>query len=167
MANVWLIPGTDTKNIERINLLHPQVRKMALSMINNCFDTHSIYLRVTQGLRTVAEQDTLYALGRTAPGKKVTNAKGGKSWHNYGLAFDVVILDSRGKAVWDTNDSRWKKVCDAGIAAGLSQIQITNGKIKWLDVPHFEWHPGLTITQAHTIYKQHLNIKDVWGELTL
>jgi peptidoglycan L-alanyl-D-glutamate endopeptidase CwlK len=31
----------------------------------------------------------LYAIGRTKPGKKVTKAKGGTSYHNYGLAFDI------------------------------------------------------------------------------
>lgn len=36
-------------------------------------------IRITQGLRTIAEQDVMYAQGRTAPGKKITNAKGGQS----------------------------------------------------------------------------------------
>lgn len=48
-------------------------------------------LTVTSTYRTFAEQDILYAQGRTSPGNIVTNAKGGQSFHNYGVAFDVAI----------------------------------------------------------------------------
>src|SRR3989442_4358551 len=72
-----------------------------------------IAVLVTQGLRTWEEQDALYAKGRTVPpiGKKyiVTKAKGGQSYHNFGLAFDIVVLDSLGKADCETNHPGWKK----------------------------------------------------------
>ena len=48
---------------------------------------------VTQGLRTYAEQDALYAQGRTVPGEIVTNAAAGYSWHNFGNAVDLVPED--------------------------------------------------------------------------
>lgn len=44
------------------------------------------------GTRSYAEQDALYAQGRTAPGAKVTNARGGYSWHNFGLAADMGLF---------------------------------------------------------------------------
>jgi peptidoglycan L-alanyl-D-glutamate endopeptidase CwlK len=44
---------------------------------------------ITDGLRTFAEQDALFAQGRTKPGNIVTNARGGQSNHNYGLAVDM------------------------------------------------------------------------------
>ena len=43
------------------------------------------------GLRTFEDQDKLYAQGRTKPGQIVTNARGGDSLHNYGLAADYVL----------------------------------------------------------------------------
>jgi len=55
----------------------------------------NIAVRVVQGLRTIAEQNALYAKGRTTPGPKVTNAKGGQSIHNYGLAVDFALLIDR------------------------------------------------------------------------
>ncbi len=68
-------------------------------------------LLVTQGLRTWAEQDALYAKGRTIPpiGKLfvVTKARGGQSWHNFGLAFDIVVLDALGKNDWDISHPGW------------------------------------------------------------
>src|SRR5690606_22511724 len=44
------------------------------------------------GHRTWAEQDALYAQGRTKPGSIVTNAKGGQSNHNFGIAMDFGVF---------------------------------------------------------------------------
>jgi peptidoglycan L-alanyl-D-glutamate endopeptidase CwlK len=44
------------------------------------------------GRRTMEEQTALYSLGRSAPGRIVTKAKAGESYHNYGLAFDWAPL---------------------------------------------------------------------------
>lgn len=60
-----------------------------------------------QGLRTIEEQDALYAQGRTLPGNIVTRAKGGESAHNYGCATDWCIFEE-GKPIWDARDKRWK-----------------------------------------------------------
>jgi len=38
------------------------------------------------------EQAALYAIGRTAPGKIVTKARPGESYHNHGLAYDWAPL---------------------------------------------------------------------------
>lgn len=43
------------------------------------------------GYRSVAEQNELHAQGRTKPGKIVTNAKGGESFHNFGIAADFAF----------------------------------------------------------------------------
>lgn len=48
-------------------------------------------LALVSATRTFDEQAGLYAQGRTHPGPKVTNARPGQSWHNFGLAFDVAI----------------------------------------------------------------------------
>jgi peptidoglycan L-alanyl-D-glutamate endopeptidase CwlK len=55
-----------------------------------CWHKRESLIRVVQGLRSWTEQDALYAMGRTAPGKIVTNVKGGYSYHNYGMAVDCV-----------------------------------------------------------------------------
>jgi peptidoglycan L-alanyl-D-glutamate endopeptidase CwlK len=82
-----------------------------------------IPLLITQSLRTWEEQDALYAKGRTvAPiGAKyiVTSDKGGQSWHNFGLAFDIVVLDSMGTADWDTSHPGWAKAAEVGKSVGL------------------------------------------------
>ena len=76
---------------ERIKLLHPKVKDEVFSIIEeaNKLLIPGVEVRIVQGLRTIDEQNALYAQGRTKPGKKVTNAKGGQSYHNYGLAVDI------------------------------------------------------------------------------
>jgi peptidoglycan L-alanyl-D-glutamate endopeptidase CwlK len=79
-----------------------------------------IVFRVTQGLRTWAEQDALYAQGRTAPGSIVTNAKGGQSWHNYGVAVDVVPMDQEPpQPDWNVQHPVWQRLITVGESLGL------------------------------------------------
>jgi peptidoglycan L-alanyl-D-glutamate endopeptidase CwlK len=55
------------------------------------FKIAGVTLVVTSTFRSFTEQDKLYAQGRTTKGNIVTNAKGGESMHNYGVAFDIAI----------------------------------------------------------------------------
>ena len=94
----------DKVSIPRVALLHPKVRAEVAQLIDKAealFPT-TIAIRIVQGLRTIDEQNALYAQGRTKPGKKVTNAKGGSSYHNYGLAIDFAILrDKDGNGTYE------------------------------------------------------------------
>lgn len=148
----------DFLTLERIKLMHPSVRNEVLEMythVNNKLLGKGVRLRFAYTLRTNAEQDALYAQGRTKlfdnTGKRlgvVTNAKGGQSIHNYGLAFDIVLLldkDGDGTfeaASWDVkadNDkdgvSDWKEVTDYFKTKGW----FWGGDFKSIiDPPHFE-----------------------------
>ncbi|EAD7928663.1 M15 family metallopeptidase, partial [Listeria monocytogenes] len=95
-----------------------------------------IYLCVAQGYRSSAEQNALYAQGRTKPGAVVTNAKGGQSNHNYGVAVDLCLYTSDGKnVIWESTTSRWKTVVSAMKAEGFEW----GGDWKsFKDYPHFE-----------------------------
>ncbi len=62
------------------------------------------------GLRTIAEQDALYAQGRTVLGAVVTDAQGGESAHNYGCASDWTYWKGDGTPLWlSSNDPRWSE----------------------------------------------------------
>lgn len=69
------------------DLLYQPFLEKLNALILACQARGAIYV-ATSGLRTYAEQDNLYAQGRTAPGKRVTNARGGYSPHNFGVAAD-------------------------------------------------------------------------------
>ncbi|MBA2872427.1 LAS superfamily LD-carboxypeptidase LdcB [Anoxybacillus calidus] len=82
--------------------VHPVVASKARQLITNAYKRR-INVLITQGFRSIEEQNELYAQGRTKPGKIVTNAKGGYSYHNVGLAIDFCLLVDDKKVVWDTN----------------------------------------------------------------
>lgn len=109
----------DAVTLERIQKLHPAVRAEVTEIYEKiCSEiTGRAYCRFTHTLRTIQEQDALYALGRTAPGKKVTWARGGQSYHNYGLAIDICLIVDGRQASWDTgtdfdydNISDWMEI---------------------------------------------------------
>jgi len=106
-------------------------------------DSEGIEILVTSTMRSFEEQARLYALGRSAPGAIVTNAEPGESWHNFGLAFDVVPLVN-GKPIWDS--PMWDRIGELGKRAGL----IWGGDFRsFKDKPHFEFHPNLTLAEAN------------------
>jgi hypothetical protein len=82
------------KNIDTLEVrFQRQVRGWVNEMVASKI-TPLIYC----GRRTMEEQAALYAKGRTKqPGKIVTKAKPGQSYHNYGLAFDWVPLKAAAK----------------------------------------------------------------------
>jgi peptidoglycan L-alanyl-D-glutamate endopeptidase CwlK len=93
--------------------LHPALLAGATELIRRSY-ARGIPILITQGMRTIAEQNALYAQGRTRKGAIVTNAKGGSSYHNYGLAIDFALLLPDGKSVsWDmSRDGDNDKVAD-------------------------------------------------------
>jgi hypothetical protein len=137
---------------ERLSRCHPALTSRGRAMLDLCAQA-GVNLLVTQGLRTWEEQDALYAKGRTAApiGKKyiVTNARGGSSYHNFGLAFDIVVLDSIGKANWDTSHPGWKIAAERGKSVGLEW----GGDWKsFKDLPHFQYTAGLGLAECRSLH---------------
>lgn len=100
----------DTISKQRISKLHPSVREEVTKIMEEIDKVLSgrAKVRITQGLRTMAEQNALYAQGRTIQGDRVTNAKGGQSIHNYGFAVDICLIIDGKVASWDTKTD-WDK----------------------------------------------------------
>jgi hypothetical protein len=147
----------------RLQRLHPIVASRGRSMIELC--SHAgIAILVTQGLRTWDEQDALYAKGRSAPpiGRKyiVTRAKGGQSYHNFGLAFDIVVLDSLGKTDWDATHPGWKRAAAIGKSVGL---EWGGDWVSFKDSPHFQYTNGLTLAQCCSLYSS--GIESIWDQV--
>lgn len=114
--------------------LRPRVFRTANTLIE-IMDIIGQPIRITEGLRTMERQTELYNQGRTTSGKIVTNAKAGESFHNYGVAFDVVFTKAGYNGDWET-------LGKIGKALGLEW----GGDFKGLvDKPHFEMKLGKTI----------------------
>jgi len=120
-------------------------------------------IEVTAGLRTWAEQDALYAQGRTTPGAIVTHAPGGFSWHNFGLAVDLVPEDiTPGQPDWNLNNPVWAKMVSVAQSVGLVSGAEWNGADK--DTPHVQLTGRFPVTpndEVRAIFQQG-GITAVW-----
>lgn len=139
------------KSASKLSGLNAVVRSAAEALIEGSY-ARGVPILITQGLRTIAEQSALYAQGRTTAGSIVTNAKGGYSYHNFGLAIDFALLLENGSSVsWDTardgdadGVKDWSEVVDVAKALGFAW----GGDFKsFKDLPHFEMTFGLTTAQ--------------------
>ena len=127
-----------------VDLVLP-ARNRVVAFLEKC-DIEGIDLLVTSTYRDAEAQKALYAQGRTVPGRIVTNAQAGESWHNWRCAVDVVPMRF-GKPVWSTSgpDAKlWQRVGAIGEACGLEWAG------RWTtfrEYAHFQYTGGLTIAQ--------------------
>ena len=143
-------------NSRKIEDLDPVPAAVCMYQIRLCHEA-GIELLVTSTYRDHEAQDALYAIGRTVElsRKPVTNARAGKSWHNYRNAWDVVPLIG-GKAVWDAKDPVWRQVIEFGKKAGAE------AGAEWKtfpDLPHFQVRPKrgtafITLDDAAALWAQ-------------
>lgn len=123
----------------KLELLKSKVKELAEKLINEC-KQQGHQITITQTLRTIEEQDTLYAQGRTKPGDIVTKAKGGYSLHNFGVAFDICPIVN-GKAVWN-DTALFKKIGEVGMKIGL---EWGGTWANFPDSPHFQYLAGYSL----------------------
>lgn len=90
-------------NSRNLDDLHPHVAALCRRFVEEC-DKAGIDVIITSTYRDHESQQALYNQGRTTPGKKVTNAKPGQSFHNWRVAFDFVPVVN-GKAQWNDTDT--------------------------------------------------------------
>ena len=129
------IATVDARSEKVIATLLPQVQPMARALVQKAAAA-GITIRVLSGLRSHAEQDALYAKGRTAPGDIVTKARGGYSNHNFGIAFDVGVFEGN-RYLGDS--PKYKAVGVLGMDLGLKW----GGSWKTIvDQPHFQLRPA-------------------------
>ncbi len=132
----------DSRSEENSATLHPRFRPFARALIEKAA-SQGIIIKVTSATRSFAEQDELFAQGRTKPGKIVTKAKGGFSNHNFGIAIDITIFKGSSnpeKAKIPVFESPLYKVIgalgtDLGLEWGGNWTSI-------VDEPHFQLRPG-------------------------
>lgn len=125
-----------------INLLHPRLRRIIPQLIAECA-AQGLPVLVTQTMRTKAEQDALYAQGRTKPGAVVTNARYPNSAHCWGVAFDF-CRNVRGRE-YDDSDGFFARVAAIAKPYGLTW---GGDWENFVDRPHLElteFMPGSSV----------------------
>ena len=142
-------------NSRNIQDLHPYVATLCQRFLDEC-ESAGLEVLITSTYRDNESQAALYAQGRTKPGRIVTNAQAGKSWHNWRVAFDIVPL-RHGKPVWGTSgngidnnpndDDRddlelWQRIAAIAKSFGLEWA----GDWKtFRECAHFQYTGGLTL----------------------
>ena len=135
------IAAVDAGSEKIIATLLPEVRPMARALVQKAA-LGGIRIKVISGFRTYAEQDALYAHGRTASGNIVTKAKAGYSNHNFGIAFDVGVFEGN-RYLGDS--PKYRAVGVLGADLGLEW----GGNWKTIvDQPHFQLRPGWAADMA-------------------
>ena len=129
----------DERTESNIATLHPNAQEAArrfMAAVIPAMEPEGVTVKIISGTRTYAEQDALFAKR-----PKVTNARGGYSNHNFGIAWDIGLFKD-GRYL---EDSPHYRTCgEFGRAQGLEW----GGDWKSIvDEPHFEVRTGLTMAQ--------------------
>ena len=147
------------KRISRLETLFPPFANLVRQGLMNC-NAHGIPLRAFETYRSWERQESLYAHGRTEPGQKVTNARAGESWHNYGLAVDLVLMID-GKWTWNHTEL-YKKAPIYFEPLGLEWL----GRSKrFPELVHYQFPTSFTISSAKGLAKKGGGILSVWNEI--
>lgn len=141
----------DDRTEKNIATLLPPVQEKArqfMELAIAAMEKHGVTVKIISGTRTYAEQDELYSHGRTKPGPKVTNARGGYSWHNHACAFDIGLFEGK-KYLEDS--PHYATLGPIGEQVGLEW----GGRWKFVDLPHYQYNPnGVTLAEARELHDQ-------------
>lgn len=140
--------------------IHSVVKTTMLEVIRRAY-AEGIYVQVSSGYRSNAEQQRLFNQGRTTPGNIVTNARPGQSLHNYGLAIDYFLVSSDGnKALWVVN-AQWRRVAAIGKSLGF---EWGGDWSSFKDYPHLQMTGGLSLGQLQAGRRPNLKLKFTPGK---
>ena len=152
-----------------ITQLHPKLQEIIPKLIEEC-KKQDISIKIGECLRTVKEQDELYAQGRTKPGSVVTNAKGSNysSMHQWGVAFDFYLdmdIDKDGKKSDDAFNNSKKTFQKVGAIGKKLGLEWGGDWRSIVDLPHFqldEW--GSDAKELKATYKTPKKFFASWKE---
>ena len=138
----------------KLSDLDPIVEQMAWRLISAVPLIMQRELFVVHTLRTYEEQNELYKQGRSNPGKIVTRARGGESFHNWGLALDVAFeQEGTQHPTWETDDGEffyWEVLGKIGEVIGFEW----GGRYELKDYGHFHYAGGQSKSEFRDAYEQ-------------
>lgn len=101
---------------KRLLELLPNVQVVVDKLLEIAY-ANKLNAQISCAYRSSETQDELYKIGRTKPGKIVTNAQGGFSEHSKRTAVDLFFLNTQGQATFNVEDYRklWKLAVEGGL----------------------------------------------------
>jgi hypothetical protein len=132
-------PSVDARDRDLAHL-HPVVRR-AVSDTLEALTAEGVPFKLFEGYRTPERQAHLYAQGRTRPGGIVTHAEAWESYHQYGLACDLVLFENGGWS-WDASGKKakyWDRMKEIAGTFGLRTLNFERPHVefagpKWQDL---------------------------------
>lgn len=163
-ASTGTTDGLSTASHKFLSSVHPQlaarIRQLASALQQR---TPPIRCVVTSGLRTFAEQEALFAQGRTRPGSIVTNARPGQSYHNYGLAVDLASLRTDSDAIdWRDHSPNWPIIGETGQRLGIEWGGVWRS---FVDRPHWQLTTGLRLSECLELHRRG-GVQAVWNAVS-
>ncbi len=144
----------DSREIKDLN---PVLQRGATEFLKRC-EAVGLEVKITQTFRDAEYQNYLYAQGRSTEGSIVTNAKGGQSYHNFGLAFDIC------------KNIKGQEYSDLGFFKKCGEIWSEMGGMwggnfeSFTDNPHFEFTNGLSTTELSSGKVLSESVKMKWED---
>lgn len=134
----------DPRSEKRIQTLQLKTQEAARKFLK-AVQGAGITARIISGSRTYAEQDRLFRQGRFGnPGPKVTNARGGQSNHNFGIAWDIGIFKT---GAYLPESPLYKKAAEIGLAAGINGLEWGGNWQTFKDTPHYQSATEFSISE--------------------
>lgn len=152
---------------ERLIKIYPELKVLWLRVAEDMRLSHRCEMRVAVGLRSLAEQEALYAQGRTKPGPIVTWAQPGDSLHLYGLAIDSCFLKVGNIRVnpflegHPNAEELWREYARFAEAHGF--VAGANWRVN-KDRPHIERAYGLKLPEIKELYRNG-GLTGVWTQI--
>jgi peptidoglycan LD-endopeptidase CwlK len=110
--------------------------------------------RIISGTRSYKQQDALFAQGRDGnPGPRVTNARGGHSNHNFGIAWDVGVFDNSGKYLTGATAAEVKAYKDVAAGVDLMDLEWGGDWTSFIDRPHYQMKTGRKTSEVRALFE--------------
>ena len=153
---------SDARSEQKILTLHIPVQRAARRALQS-LAVAGITAKIISGTRTYAEQDALFEIGRSKPGNRVTNARGGESNHNFGLAWDIGIwVDGfydgkrtpRDAALERRADDQYQGASSAILGLGIVGLEWGGNWMSIKDFPHYQLAGGLSVSRVRERFER-------------
>lgn len=126
----------DARSERNIRNLLPKAQGLARRSLR-AIRSEGFDARIISGTRGYAEQNALFRQGRYGnSGPIVTRARGGQSWHNFGLAWDIGLFDG---GAYITKEKPYR---DAALAGKITGVEWGGDWSSFPDIPHYQVVPA-------------------------
>ncbi len=146
----------DKRSEDNIATLQIPAQRLARLLLKTV-QAEGMDVRIISGNRTYAEQDLLYAIGRTieTERKPVTNAEGGESNHNFGIAWDIGVFKDK---QYLTNSKPYEEAAElvkakAVVLKELEQLEWGGDWKSFSDTPHYQLSTGKSIKEVRKLFE--------------